>query len=69
VEAIPTKKDNVQTIIKFLEENIVPRFGCPLKTMTDKVQYFRAIDLVSLCHKYNLILAHSLIVIYKGMVG
>jgi len=42
VEAIPTKKVDENVIIKFLEENIFFRFGCPRKIVTDNAQAFKS---------------------------
>jgi hypothetical protein len=38
VEAISTKATTESIIIKFLEENILSRFGCPRKIITDNSQ-------------------------------
>ena len=35
IEAIPTKRDTDAMIMGFLEENILARFGCPGRIMTD----------------------------------
>ena len=40
VEEIPTKKENDQVVMKFLEENIFSRFGCPVKIVTDNAHVF-----------------------------
>jgi hypothetical protein len=41
VEAIPTRETTDSVIIKFLEENILSRFGCPRKIITDNSQAFK----------------------------
>jgi hypothetical protein len=35
VEVIPTRDTTDTIIIKFLEDNILARFGCPRKIITD----------------------------------
>lgn len=35
VEAIPTRNATDAIVIKFMEENIIVRFGCPVKIITD----------------------------------
>eukprot|EP00253_Pinus_taeda_P030423 PITA_30423 len=60
VEAILTKKVNDQVVMKFLEENIFSRFGCPIKIIIGNAQVFSSIEFVSFCRKYNVILSHSI---------
>ena len=43
VEVVPTKKATAEVIIKFLEENIMSRYGCPLKLTTDNAKDFSKI--------------------------
>ena len=38
IEAIPTRQATDSVIISFLENNILSRFGCPNKLITDKQQ-------------------------------
>jgi len=45
--------------MKFLEENIFSRFGCPVKIITDNAQVFSSIKFVGFSQKYNVILSHS----------
>jgi hypothetical protein len=59
VEAIPTKKPTVSVVIDFLEDNILSRFGCPQKIVTDNAQAFKSMSMISFCQKYNIILGHS----------
>jgi len=59
VEAIPTKKANDLVVMKFLEENIFSRFGCPVKIVTDNAQVFNSIRFINFCQTYNVILSHS----------
>jgi hypothetical protein len=46
-------------VINFLEENILSRFGCPRKIVTDNAQAFKSMVMVSFCQKYNIVLGHS----------
>ena len=40
VEAIPTRNATDAVIIKFMEENIISRFGCPAIIVADNAQAF-----------------------------
>jgi hypothetical protein len=42
-----------------LEENILARFGCPRKIVTDNAQAFKSMAMISFCQKYNIVLGHS----------
>ena len=59
VEAIPTKKADENVIIRFIEENILSRFGCPKKIVTDNAAAFRSDKMVQFCQDYNIKLIHS----------
>lgn len=59
VEDIPTKRANDQVVMKFLEENIFSRFGCPVKIIIDNAQVFISNKFTAFCEKYNGILSHS----------
>ena len=59
VEAIP-KKENDQVVIKFMEENIFNKFGCPVKIVTDNAQVFNSSHFVNFCQTYNVILSNSI---------
>jgi hypothetical protein len=41
IEAVPTMKSTDVVIIKFLETNILSRFGCPRKIITDNATTFK----------------------------
>jgi len=47
-------------IISFLENNILSRFGCPNKLITDNATAFKSKRMVEFCHKYYIILGHSI---------
>jgi hypothetical protein len=59
VEAIPTRKATDSVVIEFLEENILARFGCPRKIVTDNAQAFKSMAMIIFCQKYNIVLGHS----------
>jgi transposase InsO family protein len=59
VEAIPTRNATDSVVINFLEENILSRFGCPQKIVTDNAQAFKSMAMISFCQKYNIVLGHS----------
>jgi transposase InsO family protein len=59
VEAIPTKRAIDSMVIDFLEDNILSRFSCPRKIVTDNAQAFKSMAMISFCQKYNIVLGHS----------
>jgi len=60
IEAIPCKQANDSTIIKFLESNILSRFGCPKNIITDNAATFKSKKIISFCHKFHITLGHSI---------
>ena len=46
-------------VISFLEENILLRFDCPRKIVTNNAQAFKSMAMVSFCQNYNIVLGHS----------
>ena len=59
VEAIPVRNATDVVVMKFTEENIISRFGCPAKIVTDNAQAFKSAKFVSFCQQYNIALGHS----------
>ena len=59
IEAIPCRQANDSIIIQFLENNILSRFGCPDKIITDNAAAFRSKNMVNFCHKFHITLGHS----------
>jgi hypothetical protein len=59
VESIPTRNAKNSVVINFLEENILSRFGCPHKIVTDNTQDFMSMEMINFCKKYNIFLGHS----------
>ena len=51
VESIPTWNAMDLVVINLLEENILSRFGCPQKIVTDNAQAFKSMAMVSFCQK------------------
>jgi transposase InsO family protein len=58
IESIPTRSASHKVIIGFLEDLIV-RFGCPRKIVTDNATSFKAEPLVKLCEQFGIKLIHS----------
>jgi hypothetical protein len=59
VEAILTRKEIDSVVIDFLEENMLSRFDCPRKIVTDNAQAFKSMEMVSFFQNYIIILGHS----------
>ena len=59
VEVVPTRQATDVVIIEFLIRNIMSRFGCPRKIVTDNAKAFTSTKLVKFCSDYNIILSHS----------
>ena len=60
IEAACTKQAIDMVIISFLENNILSCFGCPNKLITDNAAAFKSKRMVEFCHKYHIILGHSI---------
>ena len=59
IEVIPTKQANESVIISFLENNILSRFGCPMKIITDNAKAFKSKKMINFCHQYHITLGNS----------
>eukprot|EP00253_Pinus_taeda_P005013 PITA_05013 len=59
IEAIPCRQANDSTIIRFLEDNILSRFGCPEKIITDNAAAFKSRKIINFYHKFHITLGHS----------
>lgn len=59
VEAILARNATDTVIIKLMEENIISRFGCLSRMVTDNAQAFKSTKFVSFCQQYNITLSHS----------
>ena len=59
IEVIPTRRATETIIMDFLEENILARFGCPKRIVTDNAIAFKSMKMINFCHKYHISLNHS----------
>jgi hypothetical protein len=59
IEAVPTRQATDVVIIQFLESNILSRFGCPVKIITDNATTFKSKRMEKFCSDYNITLGHS----------
>jgi transposase InsO family protein len=59
IEAVPSRQATYSIIIKFLENNILSRFGCPRKIITDNAATFQSKKLIYFCNQYHIGLGHS----------
>ena len=59
VKSILTRVANEIVIIRFLEENILSRFGFPRNNITGNAQAFHSTKFINLCWDYNIELVHS----------
>jgi transposase InsO family protein len=58
IEAIPTRSASHKVIIGFLED-LITRFGCPRRIVTDNVAAFGSGSLVKFCEQFRIKLIHS----------
>jgi hypothetical protein len=58
IEAIPTRNASHKVIIGFLED-IMARFGCPDRIVTDNAASFKAEPLIQFCEQFGITLIHS----------
>jgi hypothetical protein len=49
IEAVPTKQATNDFIIRFLEDNIMSRFRCPTKIITDNAMTFKSKKIENFC--------------------
>lgn len=66
IEVVPCKQATDSVIIKFLETNILSRFGCPRKIIADNAAAFRSKRLIDFCSQYRVILGHSTVYYPQG---
>ena len=59
IKDIPTRNATDTVTIKFLLENILSRFGCPHKLVTNNAQDFKSVKLENFCQNHNIQLTHS----------
>ena len=58
MEAIPTRNATDKVIINFIQENILSRFGCPKKLLTENVKAFKSKSMVNFFEQNGIILKH-----------
>jgi transposase InsO family protein len=58
IEAIPTKSASHKVIIGFLED-LITRFGCPRRIVTDNATSLKAEPLVKFCEQFGIKMIHS----------
>jgi transposase InsO family protein len=58
IEAVPTRNASHKIIISFLED-IITRFGCPSRIVTDNAAYFKSEPLVKFYEQFEISLIHS----------
>jgi hypothetical protein len=66
IKVAPSRQATDSVIIKFLENNILSRFGCPRKIITDNATAFQSKKLIEFCHKYHIGLGHSTTYDHQG---
>jgi len=59
VEAILVRNVIDSVVIKFIEENILSRFGCTIEIVTDNATAFSSVKVIDFCQKYQILLHHS----------
>ena len=59
IEALPTRRATEIVIMDFIEENILARFGCPRRIVTDNATAFKSKKMINFCHKNHINLNHS----------
>lgn len=59
IEVVPTRQAIDVVIIEFLINNILSKFGCPRRIITDNAKVITSSKLVKFCNDYNIILSHS----------
>ena len=59
IEAIPTRRTTDAVNMDFMENNILIRFGCPGRIVTDNAAAFKSKKIISFYCKYHISLNHS----------
>lgn len=54
VEAIPIRNSTSKVVNNFLQNNIITRFGCPYKIVTNNATCFRSEEFVKFYEKYGI---------------
>jgi len=56
---VPLRASSSANIVRFLEDNILARFGVPQKITTDNTSVSRSVELLAFCSKYGITLDHA----------
>ena len=59
MQAIPTRQAKNTVIIDFSLSNIISRFGCLRRIITDNAQAFTSSKLLKFCIDHNIAISHS----------
>ena len=59
VEAKATKKTTSKVMCEFINENILVRFGVPIKLVMDNASYFSLIEITNFYFEYGITIGHS----------
>ena len=54
MEAIPTRNATSKVVQNFLLNNIILRFSCPQRIVTDNAMCFRSKEFIKLCDRYGI---------------
>lgn len=60
VEVVPTKKETSKVVIDFLIDNILTRFGCLERIVSNNAMSFRSEEYEDFCNKYGIQIYYSL---------
>jgi len=66
IEVIPSRQATDTVIITFLETNILSRFGCSTKIITNNAATFKSKRMINFCNKYHITLGHSIAYYLQG---
>ena len=59
IEAIPSRRATKEVIMDFIENNILVRFGCSKRIVTNNALAFKSKKMINFFHKYHISLNHS----------
>lgn len=59
IEAIPTKQETSKVVIEFLMDNVLTRFGVPVKLIMDNAMCFKSEEFIKFCASYVIIMSYS----------
>jgi len=59
IEAFPTKQATSKVVINFLLENIITRFGVPIRLITDNGMCFRLDEFKTFCDSYGITISYA----------